>query len=100
MRNLPQRSSPRRVQRQPQQPRQPKQIALSSSLSTNTEAVATLNSTVTDIKTTNVGLAQTLSDTKKSITDQLDNPLALRYKGITITPVAFFAFERSTVSAR
>src|SRR5258708_23558851 len=67
--------------------------SLSSSLSANTEAVSTLNSTVTDIKSTNIGLAQTLSDTKKSISDQLDNPLALRYKGITITPVAFFAFE-------
>src|SRR6266849_5827982 len=66
---------------------------LSTSLSANTEAVATLNSTVTDIKSTNVGLAQTLSDAKKSISDQLDNPLALRYKGLTITPVAFFAFE-------
>jgi hypothetical protein len=66
---------------------------LSSSLSSNTEAVATLNNTVTDIKSTNVGLAQTLSDTKKAISDQLDNPLALRYKGLTITPVAFFAFE-------
>ncbi len=66
---------------------------LSTSLSANTEAVATLNSTVTDIKSTNVGIAQTISDTKKSISDQLDNPLALRYKGVTITPVAFFAFE-------
>src|SRR5882757_7259442 len=66
---------------------------LTSSLSTNTEAVSTLNSTVTDIKSTNVGLAQTLSDAKKSISDQLDSPLALRYKGLTITPVAFFAFE-------
>jgi hypothetical protein len=67
--------------------------SLSTSLSANTEAVSTLNSTVTDLKTTNVGLAQTISDTKKNITDQLDNPLALRYKGVTITPVAFFAFE-------
>jgi len=67
--------------------------ALSSSISTNTEAVATLNSTVTDIKSTNVGLAQTLSDTKKSISDQLDNPLTMRYKGINITPIGFFAFE-------
>jgi hypothetical protein len=66
---------------------------LSTSLSSNTEAVATLNNTVTDIKSTNVGLAQTISDTKKSISDQLDNPLALRYKGVNITPVAFFAFE-------
>ena len=67
--------------------------SLSSGLSTNTEAVASLNSSVTDIKTTNVGLAQTLSDTKKSISDQLDNPLTVRYKGINITPVGFFAFE-------
>jgi hypothetical protein len=66
---------------------------LSTSLSTNTETVASLNSTVTDIKSTNVGLAQTLSDTKKAISDQLDNPLTVRYKGVNITPVAFFAFE-------
>ncbi len=67
--------------------------SLSTGLSTNTEAVASLNSSVTDIKTTNVGLAQTLSDTKKSISDQLDNPLTMRYKGINITPIGFFAFE-------
>ncbi len=67
--------------------------SLSTSLSANTEAVSTLNGTVTDLKTTSVGLAQTLSDTKKSINDATENPLALRYKGLTITPVAFFAFE-------
>ncbi len=67
--------------------------SLSAGISTNTEAVASLNSSVTDIKSTNVGLAQTLSDTKKSISDQLDNPLTLRYKGINITPIGFFAFE-------
>jgi hypothetical protein len=67
--------------------------SLNSSLSANTDAVSTLNSTVTDLKTTSVGLAQTISDTKKSITDQLESPLALRYKGVSITPVAFFAAE-------
>jgi hypothetical protein len=67
--------------------------SLSSSVSANAETVSTLNNTVTDLKTTNVGLAQTISDTKKSITDQLDNPLSIRYKGVSITPVAFFAFE-------
>src|SRR5271168_2936624 len=67
--------------------------SLSSSVSANAETVATLNSSVTDLKTTNVGLAQTISDTKKSLSDQLDSPLALRYKGVAITPVAFFAFE-------
>jgi hypothetical protein len=67
--------------------------SLTSSLSANTEAVSNLSSSVTDLKSTNVGLAQTISDTKKSFSDQLENPLALRYKGVTITPVAFFAFE-------
>jgi hypothetical protein len=67
--------------------------SLSSSVSANAETVSTLNNTVTDLKSTSVGLAQTISDTKKSITDQIESPLALRYKGLTITPVAFFAFE-------
>jgi hypothetical protein len=66
--------------------------SLSSSVATNTEAVTTLNSTVTDLKNTNVGLAQTVSDTKKDITDKIDSPTVMRYKGVTITPVAFFEF--------
>jgi hypothetical protein len=67
--------------------------SLSSTLSANTESVSNLNSTVTDLKTTSVGLAQTISDTKKAISDALESPLALHYKGIAITPVAFFAAE-------
>ena len=67
--------------------------SLNSNVSSNAETVATLNNTVTDLKTTNVGLAQTISDTKKSITDAMDSPLSIRYKGVEITPIAFFAFE-------
>jgi hypothetical protein len=67
--------------------------SLSSTVSTNADAVSSLNSTVTDLKTTNVGLAQTISDTKKQLTDELESPLAIHYKGVTITPVAFFAAE-------
>jgi hypothetical protein len=67
--------------------------SLSNGLSTNTEAVSNLSSTVTDLKSTSVGLAQTITDTKKSISDQIDNPVSIRYKGVQITPVAFFAFE-------
>jgi hypothetical protein len=67
--------------------------SLNSSVSSNAESVATLNSTVTDLKGTTVGMAQTISDTKKSIMDQLESPLSIRYKGIEITPVAFFAAE-------
>ncbi len=67
--------------------------SLSSNVSSNAETVATLNSTVTDLKSTTVGMAQTISDTKKSIMDQIESPLTIRYKGIEITPVAFFAAE-------
>ncbi|MEO6910781.1 MAG: hypothetical protein ABI158_07640, partial [Edaphobacter sp.] len=68
----------------------------SSSVQANADAVTTLNSTVSDLKVANAGLAQTVSETKKDLTAtiaKIDSPLALHYKGITITPVAFFALE-------
>jgi hypothetical protein len=67
--------------------------SVSSSVQANADAVTALNSTVSDLKTSNSGLAQTISDTKKDLTAQIESPLALHYKGITITPVAFFALE-------
>jgi hypothetical protein len=66
---------------------------LTSTVQANTEAVSTLSSSVTDLKTTSTGIAQTISDTKKDLMDKLDSPLAIHYKGVTITPVAFFAAE-------
>jgi hypothetical protein len=66
---------------------------LSSTVTANSDAVTALNSSVTDIKSTNVGLAQTISDTKKNLTDAMESPLSIRYKGVQITPVGFFAFE-------
>ncbi|MEO6982036.1 MAG: hypothetical protein ABI072_02845 [Edaphobacter sp.] len=67
--------------------------SVSSSLSENTEAVSALSSSVTDLKTTNVGLAQTIIETKKDLTEKIESPTVLHYRGVTITPVAFFAFE-------
>ncbi len=66
---------------------------VSSSVQANSDAVKSLDSAVADLKTTSAGLAQTISDTKKDISDKLDSPTVLKYKGIAITPVAFFAFE-------
>jgi hypothetical protein len=57
------------------------------------DAVTGLKSTVTDLQNANVGLATTISDTKKDLNDKVDSPAAIHYKGVTITPVAFFAFE-------
>jgi hypothetical protein len=65
----------------------------SSSVSANTEAVSNLSTSVTDLKSTTVGIQQTVSETKKTVSDAIGSPLAIRYKGIDITPVAFFAAE-------
>ena len=67
--------------------------SLSAASSANTEAVSNLNSSVTDLKSTTVGIQQTITDTKKTITNAIESPLAIHYKGLTITPVAFFAAE-------
>src|ERR1700738_3339632 len=67
--------------------------SVSTSVQANADAVTTLNSTVSDIKASNVGFAQTLSDTKKDLTDKIESPTVLHYKGVTITPGGFFALE-------
>jgi hypothetical protein len=38
-------------------------------------------------------LATTINDAKKDLNDKIDSPSAIHYKGVTITPVAFFAAE-------
>lgn len=57
------------------------------------EAVTGLKSAVTDLQTANVSLATTISTTKIDLNDSINSPAVIHYKGITITPVAFFAFE-------
>jgi hypothetical protein len=65
----------------------------SSSAQANTDAVTAVKSDVTDLKNANIGLATTINDAKKDLNDKVDSPTVLHYKGVTITPVAFFAFE-------
>ena len=67
--------------------------AATTSEQTNAAQVDTLKSTVTDLQTTNAGLASTISANKVELTDKIESPSVLHYKGVTITPVAFFAFE-------
>lgn len=59
----------------------------------NSTSVQTLSSDVSDLKVANTGLAQTLSDTKRDLNEKIESPTTLHYKGVTITPVAFFALE-------
>src|ERR1019366_8296574 len=56
------------------------------------QSVMALKSDVTDLKTTATNSALTLQETQKRMGD-LESPLAIRYKGITITPGGFLAGE-------
>jgi hypothetical protein len=49
------------------------------------EGVNSLHTTVTDLQSTTQATANALLENKKSV-DALENPLAIHYKGITITP--------------
>lgn len=67
--------------------------AATAAAQSQADQVNTLKSTVTDLQTTNAGVAQTLSTTKTELNQAIESPSVLHYKGVTITPVAFFAFE-------
>jgi hypothetical protein len=64
-----------------------------TAIQSNHEEMQTLSSSVSDLKIANVGLAQTLSDTKRDVSTAMESPLAIHYKGVQITPIGFFAFE-------
>jgi hypothetical protein len=57
------------------------------------QAVGALQTDVTDLKTNVNNAALSLQETQKNISDKIDNPLAIHYKGINITPGGFLAAE-------
>ena len=57
------------------------------------QTVGELKSEVTDLKGTVGNTVMTLQETQKSISQGSESPLALHYKGITITPGGFLAAE-------
>ena len=57
------------------------------------QTVMALKSDVTDLKTTATNSALTLQETQKSVRDAMESPLAIHFKGITITPGGFLAAE-------
>src|SRR6202051_379599 len=57
------------------------------------QTVVALKTDSTDQKTPRTNNAMTLQETQKSIKDALESPLAIHYKGITITPGGFLAAE-------
>jgi hypothetical protein len=61
--------------------------------SDNAAAVSTLQTTVTGLKGNQARLVSTVSDQVVKIKKDIDNPTALHYRGITLTPGGFVAGE-------
>ena len=57
------------------------------------QAVSDLKTDMADVKQNATNAALSLQETQKNIKSSLENPLALHYKGITITPGGFLAAE-------
>jgi hypothetical protein len=57
------------------------------------QQVTTLQGTVTDLKTTDQGLQETVVANQAKTEEEINSPLAIHYKGVAVTPVAFFAGE-------
>ncbi len=66
--------------------------AAASQAADQQQAVTTLKSDVTDLINNATNSALSLQETQKSIQD-MGSPLAIHYKGITITPGGYFAAE-------
>jgi len=66
--------------------------AAASQAADQQQTVTTLKSDVTDLKNNATNSALSLQETQKSIQD-MGSPLAIHYKGITITPGGYFAAE-------
>jgi hypothetical protein len=57
------------------------------------QAVSELKSDVTDLKSNATNTALTLQETQKSVSAAMESPMAIHYKGVTITPGGFLAAE-------
>ncbi len=72
---------------------QAKADAAASQAAQEDQSVTALKSDVSDLKLNGTNMAQTLQDTQKSLRDQFESPLAIHFKGVTITPGGFLAAE-------
>ncbi len=75
---------------------QAKADSASSQTAEQGKTVATLSNDVTDLKQNTTNMAQTLQDTQKSVKEEkeeIESPLAIHFKGVTLTPGGFLAGE-------
>ncbi len=57
------------------------------------QAVTALKGDVTDLKANSTSAALSLQETQKNLKDEIESPLAIHFKGITLTPGGFLAAE-------
>ena len=67
--------------------------AAQATASQQQQTVVELKSDVTDLKTNVNNTALSLQETQKNVNTALESPLAIHYKGITLTPGGFVAAE-------
>ena len=60
---------------------------------TSQQDFAAMKTDVADLKQNETNAALSLQETQKNLKDQLESPLAIHYKGVTITPGGFVAAE-------
>jgi len=77
---------------QAQQAAQSQQTAITE----NTQSVSTLQGAVTDLKTNTQSIVTTVQDQQAQVKKEIENPDAIHYKGITISPAGSF-IEAATV---
>src|SRR5579875_331498 len=70
--------------------------AQQAAVTENTQAVNTLQSSVSDLKTNTQSIVTTVQEQQTQVKKQIENPDALHYKGITISPQGSF-IEAATV---
>jgi hypothetical protein len=72
---------------------QAKADSTASQAAEQAQTVTALNSKVTDLESNSTSFAVNLQDTQKTVQEQIQSPLAIHYKGVTITPGGFLAAE-------
>jgi hypothetical protein len=70
-----------------------KAAAAQAQASQQQQTVGQLNADVTDLKANVTNTALSVQETQKNVNEAMENPLALRYKGVTITPGGFLVAE-------
>jgi hypothetical protein len=67
--------------------------AQAATASENASSASALKATVEDLKGNQTSILTTIQDEQKKVTAAIENPTAIHYKGVTITPGGFVAAE-------